>query len=117
MVLAPKLFLLKPFSFSSQHPKFHQGSDFVRPSPRKAEEPEDGDRGVHLCHQMVLKHLIIFFGHPNSIYKGKLRLHASTTPQSTESRNGDTVIRETGCSPANMSGKNNKLFLPSSSKI
>ena len=46
MILAPHLFLLKPFNFSSPHPKFHQRAGFVMPSPRKAKEPEDGDQGL-----------------------------------------------------------------------
>ena len=46
MILAPQLFLVKPFNVSSPHPKFHQGSGFVMPSPRKTKEPENGDRGL-----------------------------------------------------------------------
>ena len=46
MILAPQLFLVRPFNVSSPHPKFHQGSGFVMPSPRKTKEPENGERGL-----------------------------------------------------------------------
>ena len=48
MILAPLLFLVKLFNVSSPHPKFHQGSGFGMPSPRKAKEPEDGDRWLRV---------------------------------------------------------------------
>ena len=45
MILTAHLILLKSFNFSSPHPKFHQVSGILMPSPRKPKEPEDGDRG------------------------------------------------------------------------
>ena len=94
MILAPHLFLLKPFNFSSPHPKFHQVSGFLMPSQRNAKEPEYGDRGlredVSSDATETGEHI---FSQPNIIYEGKLRLRALENPQSTERINGDTMRR------------------------
>ena len=70
MILAPQLLLVKPFNFSSPHPKFHQGSGFVMPSPRKAKEPEDGDRELRedVSSDGTENPENTFFGQSNRIY-------------------------------------------------
>ena len=69
MILAPQLFLVKPFNVSSPHPKFHQGSGFVMPSQGRLKSLRLETEGWRrMCHQMLQKHLNTMFAQHNTMY-------------------------------------------------
>ena len=116
MILAAHLILLNPFNFSSPHPKFHHVSGFLMPSPWNAKETEYGHRGlredVSSDATETGKHIFC----PTQYYIwGEIKITCFRKP--SKYRKKQWRHREkTHCSPANMYGKNNKLFLPSTSK-